>query len=199
MKKCFASLPSFDYLIRVAVRDILSIPHPVLYRKSEPITEYNRDLRNLVRDMYDTMYEASGVGLAAVQIGVLKRLLVIDLSAVGFTKGVFINPEVVEQSEEMQLSDEGCLSVPGLSAPLERPVWVKVKYNDLSGKEQAIEAEMLMARALLHEMDHLDGKIFVDQLEPEIHRQVKNDIKRIRKGKPPKGGEIPPYRTIRAS
>lgn len=178
----------------MAIRKILTIPNPTLYKVSEPITKFDSSLRPLVRDMFDTMYEAHGVGLAGVQIGVLKRILVIDLEEMGFVKGVFINPEVAKQSEETQDGEEGCLSVPGLAANLVRPKWVKVKYQTLTGEEKFVEGEMLMARALLHEMDHLDGKVFVDQLEPDLKLELKDDIEAIKQGKEPSSAKVPEYR-----
>lgn len=177
----------------MAVRKILTIPHPKLYERCEPVTSY-KTLRPLVRDMFDTMYASSGVGLAGNQIGEMKRILVLDLVNAGFIKGVFINPVVLEQSSEMQYGEEGCLSVPGLAADLERPAWVKIEYNNLSGKLQTIEAEMLLARALLHEIDHLDGKVYVDLLEPSLKTQLKSDIELIKKGKQPKNKKQPQYR-----
>lgn len=165
-----------------------------MYEVSDPVTKFDRNLRTLVRDMFDTMYSADGVGLAAIQVGVKQRVLVLDLEHFGFVKGVFVNPEVVEASEEEQDSDEGCLSVPGLSAKLKRPRYVKVRYQDLNGNERYIEGEMLLARALLHEMDHLDGKVFIDLLEPDIRKSVDEDIERIKQGLPPKKAEVPDYR-----
>lgn len=180
----------------MAVRKILTIPDPRLYEVGVRVEKFDRKLRTLVRDMFDTMYSASGVGLAALQIGVKQRVLVIDLEEQGFIKGVFINPEIAEQSKEMQDGDEGCLSVPGLSIPFKRPKWVKVKYQDISGAWKNVEGEMLMARALLHEMDHLDGKIFVDELEPDLRIEYAEDIERIKSGKPPLNPKIPDFRNI---
>lgn len=178
----------------MAVRKILTIPDPRLYQVSEPVTKFDRPLRDLARDMFDSMYAAQGVGLAAVQIGVLQRILIIDLEDQGFLKGVFVNPRVLEQSSELQDGDEGCLSVPGLSVPLKRPRWVKVGYQDLTGTERTVEGEMLLARAFLHEMDHLDGKVFVDQLEPDMKLAVAKDIELIKAGKEPRERKIPAYR-----
>lgn len=178
----------------MAVRKILTIPDSRLYKVSEKITDFKADLRDLVRDMFDTMYAAHGVGLAGVQIGVLKRILVIDLIDHGFTKGVFINSHVLEESKEKQHGEEGCLSVPGLSAQLDRPRWVKIGYQNLAGQEMTIEAEMLMARALLHEMDHLDGKVFIDQLETDLRLSLDDDIELIKQGKEPKQTAEPSYR-----
>ena len=169
----------------------------MLYKVSEPITVFDRDLRNLARDMFDTMYAANGVGLAGVQIGVLKRILVIDLTDNGFVKGIFINPKVTRRSSEIQTGEEGCLSVPGLSANLVRPKTVTVEYQDLTGNKKKIDAEMLMTRALLHEMDHLDGKVFVDLLEPELKTELSEDIDRIKKGLKPLSSREPDYRRER--
>ncbi len=172
----------FHSIVKVmAIRIILTIPDPVLYTSSLPVTSFGRDLRNLVRDMYDTMNKANGVGLAAVQAGVLQRVLIIDLEHQGFRKGVFINPVLLESSGE-QRSEEGCLSVPGLSVPLTRPKKVVVEYQNLSGRTERVEAENLFARALLHEMDHLDGKVFIDLLEPDLRLAHAEEIEKIKQG-----------------
>jgi len=176
------------------VKPILTIQDKRLYQVSEAIKKFDRSLRDLVRDMFDSMIEEGGVGLAAVQIGVLKRVLVIDLVQKGFIKGAFVNPRVIEASDEMQDGEEGCLSVPGLSAELKRPRWVKIGYQDLSGNEKVVEGEMLLARAFLHEMDHLDGKVFIDQLEPKLHKELAGDIDRIKHGLPVKEPHEPKYR-----
>lgn len=177
------------------VKPILTIQDKRLYQVSESIKKFDRSLRDLVRDMFDSMIEEGGVGLAAVQIGVLKRVLVIDLVQKGFIKGAFVNPRVIEASDEMQDGEEGCLSVPGLSAELKRPRWVKIGFQDLSGNEKTVEGEMLLARAFLHEMDHLDGKVFVDQLEPKLHKELAGDIDRIKQGLPVKEPHEPKYRS----
>jgi len=176
------------------VKEVLSIPNSILYKKSEPIVDFNRSLRGLVRDLYDTMAEANGVGLAAVQIGILKRVLVIDLEKNGFKKGVFINPRIIEQSKEEYLGEEGCLSVPGIYSQLNRPKYVKIEYQDLTGDTNTLEAEMLMARALFHEIDHLEGRIFVDQLEPEFKSEIETDLTLLLQGRPLKTHRTPSYR-----
>ena len=178
----------------MAIRNVLSIPHPTLYKVSEKVTTFNDELRTLARDMFDTMYNEQGVGLAAVQIGILKRMLVIDLVDAGFTKGIFINPILLDSSKEMQNDEEGCLSVPGISSLLSRPMWVKVQYQTLSGDTKIIEGEKIMARALLHEMDHLDGKVFVDLLEPSNRQLVECDIQNLIDGKPLQNPKTPKYR-----
>lgn len=182
------------YVDAVAVRPVLTIQDERLYQISEPVKKFDKGLRDLVRDMFESMAEEGGVGLAAVQIGVLKRVLVIDLVEKGFIKGAFINPHLIEASDEMQEGEEGCLSVPGLSAELKRPRWVKIGYQDLSGNHKIVEGEMLLARAFLHEMDHLDGKVFVDQLEPSIHKLLAGDIDRIKHGLPVEHAVEPRYR-----
>lgn len=166
----------------MAVRKVLTIADPRLYQVSEPVVQFDRKLRDLVRDLFDSMYAARGVGLAAVQIGVLKRVLVIDLQEQGYQKGVFVNPELIEEAAEKIKEEEGCLSIPGLSMPLARPVWVKVAYQDITGQRKVIHAERLMARALLHEMDHLDGKVYVDLLEPELRLSIEEDLRLIKSG-----------------
>ena len=176
------------------VKPVLTIQDERLYKVSESVKKFDRELRDLVRDMFDSMAEEGGVGLAAVQIGILKRVLVIDLVEKGFIKGAFINPRLLEASDEMQDGEEGCLSVPGLSAELKRPRWVKIGYQDMSGNEKVVEGEMLLARAFLHEMDHLDGKVFVDQLEPKLHKELAGDIERIKSGLPVEHVIEPKYR-----
>lgn len=183
----------------MAIRPVLTIQDERLYQVSAPVKKFDRDLRGLVRDMFDSMAAEGGVGLAAVQIGVLQRVLVIDLAEKGFIKGAFINPRLLEASEEMQDGEEGCLSVPGLSAELKRPRWVKIGYQDMSGNEKTVEGEMLLARAFLHEMDHLDGKVFVDQLEPAIHKLLAGDVDRIKKGMTVEHPAEPRYRNKRKS
>jgi peptide deformylase len=181
----------------VAVRPVLTIQDERLYKVSAEVKKFDRGLRDLVRDMFDSMGAEGGVGLAAVQIGVLQRVLVIDLAEKGFIKGAFINPHLLEASEEMQDGEEGCLSVPGLSAELKRPSWVKIGYQDMSGNAKTVEGEMLLARAFLHEMDHLDGKVFVDQLEPKLHKALAGDIDRIKHGLPLEHPAEPSYRNKR--
>ncbi|GAB4427990.1 MAG: peptide deformylase [Turneriella sp.] len=183
----------------MAVKPVLTIQDERLYKVSDPVTKFDKGLRDLVRDMFDSMAAEGGVGLAAVQIGILKRVLVIDLVEKGFIKGAFINPRLLEASKDMQDGEEGCLSVPGLSAELKRPRWVKIGYQDMSGNEKVVEGEMLLARAFLHEMDHLDGKVFVDQLEPDIHKMLAGDVDRIRKGLPVEHPHEPRYRNKKKS
>ena len=137
-------------------------PLRTLHKKCRPVTEFNQKLWDLLDDMADTMYDANGVGLAAPQVGILKRVVVIDIGE-GLVE--LINPVILETSGS-QTDDEGCLSVPGKYAPVERPNYVKAKAMDRDGNEFIIEGEELMARALCHEIDHLDGILYIDKALP---------------------------------
>ena len=147
----------------MAIRKIRTVGDDVLRKHCKPLTEItNRDLV-LIQDMADTMYEADGVGLAAPQIGILKRIFVIDI---GDENGllVFINPEIIEKSGS-QVDSEGCLSIPGRSEEVERSNYVKVKALNAKGEEFVLEGEGLLARAILHENDHLDGTLYIDYVK----------------------------------
>lgn len=155
----------------MALRTIRTEGDPVLRKVSRPVTEMNQKLRTLIFDMLDTMYESMGVGLAAPQVGILKRLVTID---VGDEPIVLINPEILETSGE-QTGDEGCLSVPGMAGQVTRPNYVKVKALDENMEEVIYEGTELLARAFCHEIDHLDGKMYTDLVEGELHRTVYDD------------------------
>ena len=139
---------------------------PVLTKKSRPVEEMTPKISELITDMLDTMYDAMGVGLAAPQVGILKRIVVID---VGEGPIVLINPEILETSGE-QTGDEGCLSVPGMAGQVTRPNYVKVKALDVNMEEVIYEGEELLARAFCHEIDHLDGKMYTELVEGELHK-----------------------------
>lgn len=151
----------------MAVREILIIGHPMLSKKAEPVERIDDDIVRLARDMVETMHEAPGIGLAAPQVNVGKRLIVVDLS-VGTNKDdliVLANPEIISQEGEV-VCEEGCLSVPEIREQVSRPYRVIVKGLDLDGRTVEIEGEDLLARALCHEIDHLDGVLFVEKLSP---------------------------------
>lgn len=150
----------------MALRTIRTEGDSVLTKKCRPVEEMTPRLKELVEDMLDTMYENNGVGLAAPQVGILKRIVVID---VGDGPLVLINPEILETSGE-QTGDEGCLSVPGMSGQVTRPNYVKVKALTEDMEEVEYEGEELLARAFCHEIDHLDGKLYTDLVEGELHR-----------------------------
>ncbi len=150
----------------MTIRPIIVIPDPRLKQPSEPVEAVTDEIRQLADDMLETMYDAPGIGLAAVQIGVMKRILVLDVSREGEDKRpmVFINPEIVWSSEETSTYEEGCLSIPEYYEEVERPARVRVRYVDRDGQAQEIEAEGLLATCLQHEIDHLDGVLFLDHL-----------------------------------
>ena len=149
----------------MALRTIRVEGDPVLTKKSRPVEEMTPKISELITDMLDTMYDAMGVGLAAPQVGILKRIVVID---VGEGPIVLINPEILETSGE-QTGDEGCLSVPGMAGQVTRPNYVKVKALDVNMEEVIYEGEELLARAFCHEIDHLDGKMYTELVEGELH------------------------------
>ena len=146
----------------MAIRNIRISTDEVLRKTCKPIKEITPNLLTLLDDMADTMYEANGVGLAAPQVGILKRAVVIDIGE-GLVE--LLNPVILETSGS-QTDEEGCLSLPGHSAPVERPYYVKAKAMDREGNEFIIEGEELMARALCHEIDHLDGILYIDKALP---------------------------------
>lgn len=150
----------------MAVRPILVIPDARLRAVADPIEEIDDDVRALARDMLDTMYDAPGVGLAAPQIGVMKRIVVMDLAKEGEEPAplVLINPEILKVSEETQVTEEGCLSIPELYYEVERPAEVTVRYTDLNGKTVEVEAKERLAVCVQHELDHLDGVLYIDYL-----------------------------------
>jgi peptide deformylase len=147
-------------------RPIITLPDKRLRRVSEPVGKITADIKNLVEDMFESMYEAPGIGLAAVQLGVLKRVVTMDLSKKEGPSEprVFINPEIVWKSEELSTYEEGCLSIPDIHEDVERPARVKVKYLDLEGKLQEAEAEGLFATCIQHEIDHTNGVLFIDHI-----------------------------------
>ena len=149
----------------MALRTIREIGDDVLVKNCKEVKEITPRIKELVEDMLETMYEANGVGLAAPQVGILKRIFVIDVT--GENPMVFINPEILETSGE-QTGYEGCLSVPGKSGVVTRPNYVKAKAFDLDGNEFIIEGEELLARAILHENDHLNGTMYVEKVEGEL-------------------------------
>jgi peptide deformylase len=150
----------------MAVRDILILPDKRLRQVSEPVKKIDAGIRKLVDDMFETMYEAPGIGLAAVQVGTPKRVVTMDLAKKDDPKApqVFINPEVVWSSDDKAIYEEGCLSIPEFYDEVERPAQVKVKYLDLEGAPHEIEANGLLATCLQHEIDHLNGVLFIDHL-----------------------------------
>ena len=147
-------------------RKILIEPDPILRKKCEPLEKVDSDIRKLMQDMLETMYDAPGIGLAAVQIGILKRLIVIDISKDEKKRDplFLINPVILKTSKNTSTYEEGCLSLPGQFAEIERPAECLLKYIDLSGKEKELKAEGLLSTCIQHEVDHLNGILFIDYL-----------------------------------
>jgi len=152
----------------MALRKIRTLGDPVLKKVAKPVQEINEKIKELAYDMLDTMYTANGVGLAAPQIGVLKRIAVIDVSPEGDKPIVLINPEIIESSGS-QTGDEGCLSVPGKAGTVTRPNEVTVRAYNLKNQEIIVKGTELLARALCHELDHLDGVVYVEKVEGQLH------------------------------
>ena len=150
----------------MALRNIIKLPDPRLREVSTPVKAVDDELRRLVADMFETMYDAPGIGLAAIQVGVPQRVITMDLAKKDEPKDprVFVNPEVLWRSEEKATHEEGCLSIPEYYEEVERPAKVKVRYEDLDGKVLEIDAEGLLATCLQHEIDHLNGVLFIDHI-----------------------------------
>ena len=155
---------------------ILRYPDPRLHTVAKPVPAVDARLRKLVDDMLETMYDAEGIGLAATQVNVHERLIVIDVSENRDQPLVLINPEVTWASEETRIGDEGCLSVPGIYDGVERSTSIKVQALNLDGKLQVHEAEGMLAVCIQHEMDHLMGKVFVEYLSPLKRNRIKTKM-----------------------
>jgi peptide deformylase len=150
----------------MTIHPIITIPDPVLRKEAEPVERVDDELRKLMDDMLDTMYDAPGVGLAAPQIGILRRVIVMDASKDEDEKSpiVMANPRILERSEELRVHEEGCLSIPEVTAEVERPATARVAYLDREGKPQEAELEDIWSTIVQHEIDHLNGVLFIDYL-----------------------------------
>jgi len=165
----------------MALRDILTVPHPVLKQVSEPVAGVDDALRVLMDDMLETMYAAPGIGLAAVQIGVPKRVIVMDLAREEEEPQprYFVNPQITQRSEETFSYEEGCLSVPEVYDEVERAAKVTISYLDYDGKKIEEEAEGLFAVCIQHEMDHLEGVLFIDHLSRLKRERAVKQVKKL--------------------
>ena len=159
---------------------ILEFPDPRLRTRAEPVTDVDDRIRTLIDDMLETMYDAPGIGLAATQVDVHERLLVADVSSDQSEPHAFINPVIVEKDGET-VTDEGCLSVPGYFEPVKRAEHIKLRYLDRNGEETELEAEGLLAVCIQHEIDHLDGKLFVDYLSEAKRSRIRKRLVRDRR------------------
>ncbi len=165
----------------MAIREIRILGDPVLRARAEPVAVVDDDVRTLIDDMLETMYAADGVGLAAPQVGVGKRVIVVDVRDPDAPPFALVNPEIVQASEELDRGEEGCLSIPGLREIVERPASVVVEGLDRDGKPRRIEATGLLARALQHEVDHLDGILFIDRVSPLKRQMLLNRWKKLQR------------------
>ena len=164
----------------MAVKPIVIYGDPVLREVSQKVEQVDQDIKNLVSNLTDTLKKAQGLGLSAVQIGVLKRVFIVDLSAMDITESlrVFINPEIVALEEDAEY-EEGCLSFPGIYQKITRPKKVKVKALAVEGHPFELVMDGLAARAIIHENDHLDGKLFIDYLSPMTRTMLKGRLKKL--------------------
>ena len=150
----------------MTIKPLIILPDPLLREKSKPVEQVDAEIVRLADDMLETMYDAPGIGLAAIQIGVPRRMLVIDISREDEERKpvVFINPEILKVSDEVSTYEEGCLSIPDYYAEVERPAALTVEYIDRDGKKQTVQADGLLATCLQHEIDHLNGVLFIDHI-----------------------------------
>jgi peptide deformylase len=165
----------------MALLPILVYPDPKLHTVARPVEAVDDAIRTLVNDMFDTMYEANGVGLAATQVDVHQRVVVMDVSETRDQRVVLINPEIEWLSEERQTRDEGCLSVPGMYDGVERATQVRVHALDENGNSRVIDADGLLAVCIQHEIDHLNGKVFVEYLSPLKRNRIKTKLAKARR------------------
>ena len=172
----------------MAIREIVEVPDPRLRQISSPVEEVTDEIRELVSDMFETMYAAPGIGLAAIQVGVAKRILVIDLQEPEEEGGepvkdphVFINPEILQHSDQEVPYTEGCLSVPDQFAEVDRPDRIRARWLDLDGKQQEQDIDGLLAVCLQHEMDHLNGVLFIDHLSRLKRDMILKKLVKLRK------------------
>lgn len=166
----------------MSVRPIVVWPDPRLREETRPIAEIDDSVRQLYRDLVDTMFAYNGIGIAAIQIGVASKMFLLEASLVGGDKDddpvAFINPEVLSTSDETEKTDEGCLSFPGIFVPIERPYRARVRALGIDGETFEVEGEGLLARAIQHENDHLTGKLMVDFVGPLKRQMIKRKLKR---------------------
>jgi peptide deformylase len=171
----------------MTIKPLVILPDPVLRQLSKPVERIDDPLRKLADDMLETMYDAPGIGLAAIQIGEPLRMLVIDLAKEDEKRSpqVFINPEILGRSDEGSVYEEGCLSIPDYYAEVERPASVRVKFLDRDGKAQEVEADGLLATCLQHEIDHLNGVLFIDHISKLKRDMVIKKFKKLAKERQP--------------
>ena len=170
----------------MAILPILVAPHPVLKKVAEPVETVDDEIRRILEDMLETMYDAPGIGLAAPQVGISKRMLVIDVAARDEEPRPMkiINPEILNQSADLSTYDEGCLSFPDQYAEVKRPATVRLRYLDETGTQHEIEADGLLATCVQHEIDHLDGIVFVDHISSLKRGMIMRKVQKWKKTHP---------------
>ncbi|MDZ5698925.1 peptide deformylase [Chelativorans sp. M5D2P16] len=171
----------------MTTRPLILLPDPKLREVSKPVERVDDDLRKFADDMLETMYDAPGIGLAAIQVGEPRRLLVLDVAEKDEPRNpqVFINPEIVERSDVRNVHEEGCLSIPDYYAEVERPAEVTVDYVDLAGRKQTLKADGILATCLQHEIDHLNGVLFIDYLSKLKRDMVVRKFKKLARERAP--------------
>ncbi len=169
----------------MAIFSILCFPDPRLHKVARPVAAVDDRVRAIIADMFETMYDAKGIGLAATQVDVHERIVVLDVSEERDQPQVLVNPELVWASEDKRVGEEGCLSVPGIYDGVERSLAVRVRALDADGAERVIEAEGLLAVCIQHEMDHLMGKVFVEYLSPLKRGRIKTRLLKQQKAQQP--------------
>lgn len=181
------AFPASHYLTAMTIRPLIILPDPVLRQVSRPVERVDDAVRKLADDMLETMYDAPGIGLAAIQVGEPIRMLVLDVADKDEAKNpqVFINPEILTRSQETNVHEEGCLSIPDYYAEVERPAGVTVKAIGLDGKEKVVEADGILATCLQHEIDHLNGVLFIDYLSKLKRDMVVRRFRKLAKDRPP--------------
>ena len=162
----------------MTILTVLRFPDERLRTKAQPVTDINDDIRTIVDNMLETMYQEKGVGLAATQVNIHQRIVVIDVSEDGDSPLVLINPEIIQKSDDTVVNEEGCLSVPGCYAKVNRHSTVTVKALDQNGKEFTLDADELLAICIQHELDHLSGILFVDYLSPLKRQRIKTKLEK---------------------
>ena len=171
----------------MSIKPLVILPDPVLRQVSKPVERVDAPLLKLADDMLETMYDAPGIGLAAIQVGEPLRLVVLDLAREGEEPDpqLFINPEILDGSDERSVYEEGCLSIPDYYAEVERPARIRVRHLDREGKEQEVEAEGLLATCLQHEIDHLNGVLFIDHISKLKRDMVVKKFKKLARERQP--------------
>jgi len=162
----------------MAILSVLRFPDERLKTKATQVTEVNDNIKNIVNDMFETMYDENGVGLAATQVNIHQRIVVMDVSENKENPIVLINPEIIKKSEETLINEEGCLSVPGCYAKVDRHTQVTVRALDIDGKEFTLDGDELLAICIQHELDHLQGILFIDYLSPLKRQRIKKKLEK---------------------